>query len=162
RCYRDWSSDVCSSDLHDELEMKVAQRTSYLNALIENSPLAILVLDIERKIQLCNSAFEILFQYTRQEVVGKPIDGLLAEGDLLVEASDAVRKTFEGKAVNLVTRRQRKDRSLVDVELHSVGLVVKGEVVGSLAIFQDISIRKRTEEEMQRAKEAAEAASRAK
>jgi PAS domain S-box-containing protein len=154
--------DEALRQAHDELEMKVAHRTSYLNALIENSPLAILVLDIERKIQLCNSAFEKMFQYSRQEVVGKPINGLIAEGDLLVEAREAVRSTFEGKGVNLVTRRQRKDRSLVDVELHSVGLVVKGEVVGSLAIFQDISVRKRTEEEMQRAKEAAEAASRAK
>ena len=154
--------DEALRQAHDELEMKVAQRTSYLNALIENSPLAILVLDFERKIQLCNSAFETLFQYTRQEVVGKPIDGLIAEGDLLVEAQEAVRKTFEGEAVNMATRRQRKDRSLVDVELHSVCLMVKGDVVGSLAIFQDISVRKRTEEEMQRAKEAAEAASRAK
>jgi PAS domain S-box-containing protein len=154
--------DEALRQAHDELEMKVAQRTSYLNALIENSPLAILVLDIERKVQLCNSAFEILFQYTRQEVVGKPTKGLIAEGDLWVEAREIVRRTFEGEVVNLVTRRQRKDRTFVDVELHSVALVVKGEVVGCLAIFQDISARKRTEEEMQRAKEAAEAASRAK
>ena len=147
---------------HDELEMKVAERTSYLNALIENSPLAILVLDAQRRIQYCNPAFENLFQYRREEALGAPIDGLLAEGDLLVEAREAVQKTFEGRAVNLIIRRQRKDRSLVDVEIHTVGLIVKGEVVGSLAIFQDISVRKRTEEQMQRAKEAAEAASRAK
>jgi CheY-like chemotaxis protein len=40
--------------------------------------------------------------------------------------------------------------------------MVKGEVSGSLAIYQDISIRKHAEEQMQLAKEAAEAASRAK
>src|SRR5437899_1428055 len=55
--------DEALRQAHDELEMKVAQRTSYLNALIENSPLAILVLDTERRVQLCNSAFEKLFHY---------------------------------------------------------------------------------------------------
>ena len=154
--------DRALQQAHDQLEAKVAERTSYLNALIENSPLAILVLDAQRTIQYCNSAFENLFRYTRQEAIGSPIDGLIATGELLAEAREAVRRTFEGKGLSMITRRQRKDRSLVDVEIHTVGLIVKGEVVGSLAIFQDISVRKRTEEEMQRAKEAAEAASRAK
>ena len=40
--------------------------------------------------------------------------------------------------------------------------MVNGELLGSLGIYQDISTRKRAEEEMQRAKEAAEEASRAK
>ena len=57
---------------------------------------------------------------------------------------------------------QRKDQSFLDVELHTVGLMVNGELLGSLGIYQDISVRKRAEEEMQRAKEAAEEASRAK
>jgi signal transduction histidine kinase len=48
------------------------------------------------------------------------------------------------------------------VEIHSVGLTVNGEVTGSLSIYQDISVRKSAEEAMARAKEAAEAASRAK
>jgi two-component system, sensor histidine kinase and response regulator len=56
----------------------------------------------------------------------------------------------------------RKDLSLVDVELHGVPLVVHGQVVGSLGIYQDISARKRAEDAMQQAKEQAEGASRAK
>jgi len=44
----------------------------------------------------------------------------------------------------------RKDRSLVDVELHGVPLVVNGQVAGSLCIYQDISVRKRAEEAMQK------------
>ena len=41
----------------------------------------------------------------------------------------------------------------MDVELHTVGLVVSSEVAGSLAIYQDISARKRAEEALQQAKE---------
>ncbi len=154
--------DAVIQKAHDDLEKRVEERTSYLNALIENSPLAIMVLDSQQKVQLCNPAFEHLFQYTRQEVIGKPVDELLADGDLLLEARAISLQARSDKPVSLVTRRQRKDRSLVDVELHTVGLVVSAELVGSLVIYQDISARKRAEEAMQQAKEAAEASSRAK
>jgi len=153
--------DVALQEAHDGLEERVEERTAYLNALIENSPLAIMVLDSDHRVQLCNPAFETLFQYSRQEVVGKGITALFTAGDLS-EARSVSHLTSEQLPIHLVTRRRRKDRSYVDVELHTVGLVVKGEGVGSLAIYQDISIRKRAEEEMQLAKEAAEAASRAK
>jgi PAS domain S-box-containing protein len=154
--------DVAIQKAHDDLERRVQERTSYLNALIENNPLAILVLDSAEKGQLCNPAFERMFQYSRLEIIGKPIDGLLAPGDLLAEARNISRGTLGGTPVALVTRRMRKDRSLVDVELHGVPLVVNGEVVGSIGIYQDISVRKRAEDAMQQAKEAAEATSRAK
>src|SRR3982074_1019538 len=130
--------------------------------MIENSPLGILVLDSERLVKLCNPAFETLFQYTRLEVVGKAIDGLIAEGDLLSEIREISRRTVDGEVINMMTRCQRKDRSIVDVELHAVRLMVNGKVEGTLYIYQDISVRKRAEEEMQRAKEAAETSNRAK
>jgi PAS domain S-box-containing protein len=154
--------DVAIRKAHDGLEKRVEERTAYLNALIENSPLAIMVLDTEQKVQLCNPAFESLFQYTREEVIGEPIEDLIADGDLLVEARKISLQADSIKPFSSMTRRRRKDRSLVDVELHTVGLVVSNEVVGSLAIYQDISARKRAEEALQQAKEEPEAASRAK
>jgi two-component system sensor histidine kinase/response regulator len=154
--------DAALQQARDSLERRVAERTSYLNALIENSPLAIMVLDSEEKIQLCNPAFEQLFQYSLQEVAGKPVQGMLADGDLLTEARSITRQARAGKHIHMTTRRRRKDRCLVDVEVHTVGLVVNGELAGTLVIYQDITVRKRAEQAMQLAKEAAEAASRAK
>ena len=154
--------DVAIQGAHDSMEKRVAERTAYLNALIDNSPLAIMVLDYQGTVQLCNPAFEQLFQYSRLEILGKPIDGLLATESLLAEANSISRQTLSGTPVTLVTQRMRKDLSLVDVELHGVPLVVHGQVVGSLGIYQDISARKRAEEAMQQAREQAEAASRAK
>jgi two-component system, sensor histidine kinase and response regulator len=153
--------DIELQTARDTLEKKVAERTSYLNALIENSPLAILVVDPAQRVQLCNPAFEQMFQYGR-EAVGQPVYNLLGTPEL----TRAIRKTTQdavsGTYVSITTKRKRKDGTLVDVELHGVPLIVNGETMGSLMIYQDISERKRAEEAMQKAKEAAEAASRAK
>jgi PAS domain S-box-containing protein len=154
--------DVSLQQARDGLEKSVAERTSYLNALIENSPVGILVLDSERLVKLCNPAFETLFQYTRLEVIGKTIDKLIADKDLLSEIREISRRTLDGEVINMMTRCQRKDRSIVDVELHTVRLMVNRKVEGTLYIYQDISVRKRAEEAMQRAKEAAETSNRAK
>jgi two-component system, sensor histidine kinase and response regulator len=153
--------DLALQQAHDGLEARVAERTAYLNALVENSPLAIMVLDPQLKVQLCNTAFEKLFQYEREEIVGKPIDSLFADAELS-EARGSFRSPMHQETLHVVTRRQRKDRSFVDVELHTVGMMVNGKAVGSLGIYQDISVRKRAEDAAQRAKEAAEAANRAK
>jgi len=153
--------DAAIQKAHDELEKRVEERTSFLNALIENSPLAILVLDPEQKIQLCNPAFESLFQFTRKEVLGKSLDGILAEGEMMTDIREILREARE-KPVHRLTRRMRKDRTLVDVDVQTVALVVGGQLAGTLSIYQDISVRKRAEQAMLEAKEAAEASSRAK
>ena len=142
--------DAAIQKANDQLEERVAGRTAYLNALIENSPLAILVLDSKEKVELCNPAFEQLFQYPARDIVGKVVDGLLADGPLLGEARQISRGTLAGTPANLTTKRKRKDGAIVDVELHGVPLAVKGEVVGSLTIYQDISERKRAEEAIHR------------
>jgi PAS domain S-box-containing protein len=149
--------DLALQLAHDGLETRVAERTAYLNALVENSPLAIMVLDAEQRVQLCNTAFEKLFQYARDEIVGKPVSGLFADTDL-AEARGSSHSPVDQEPTHLVTRRQRKDGSFVDVELHTVGMVVNRKAVGSLGIYQDISVRKRAEEAARQAKEAAEAA----
>jgi len=151
--------DVALQRAHDNLETRVAERTSYLNALIQNSPLGIMVLDSDQKIQLCNSAFEKLFEYKQEEVIGKSIASLFADVQPLLEAH---RLAVDETPINRLVRLQRRDQSLFDVELHTVGLMVNGKLLGSLGIYQDISTRKRAEEALQRAKEAAEEASRAK
>jgi PAS domain S-box-containing protein len=140
------------------LERRVEARTAYLNALIDNNPLAILVLNLQGKIELCNPAFEKLFQFSRQEAIGVRVSDLLGSS----ESDDLFVTIMAGNEIHQVTRRYRRDKSVVDVELNAVSLLVNGEPTGCLAIYQDISIRKRSEEALRRAKEAAEAANAAK
>src|ERR1700685_1536390 len=62
----------------------------------------------------------------------------------------------------MVTRRKRRDGTMVDVEAFAVPLRAAGTYTGAVLIYQDITERKQVEDALLLAKELAEAASRAK
>ena len=144
------------------IEHSLEERTAYLDALIANSPLAIVVVDSNTRVQLCNPAFERLFQYSREEITGAPLSERIAPQELMPEAESFSRRVADGEAIQATTRRRRKDGTLLDVELYAVPLRVREKLVGVYGLYLDITARKRAESELQNAKEAAEAANRAK
>ncbi len=140
-----------------QIEAALESQKTFLNSLIETCPVAIVAMDSQYCVQMCNPAFEKLFLYRQKEIIGRPLR------DLIMNAHTANDFTPElEKQVHRVTRRARSDGSLVDVEVRAVPLFIGENVTGRLALIQDVTERKRTEEAMQRAKEAAETASRAK
>jgi two-component system sensor histidine kinase/response regulator len=140
-----------------QVEAALENQKAFLNSLIENCPVAIVAMDSQFCVQMCNPAFEKLFMYRQSEIFGHPLR------DLIMNSQTANDFTPElEKQIHRVTRRARSDGSLVDVEVLAVPLFIGGNVTGRLALIQDVTERKRTEEAIQRAKEAAEAASRAK
>jgi two-component system, sensor histidine kinase and response regulator len=170
--------DVALRKAHDELELRVDERTrelqkevaerkqaevalenqkTFLNSLIENNPVAIVAMDSQFCVQMCNPAFEHLFLYGQQEAIGQPLRDLITNPQLRDDFAPEL-----GEQVHEVTRRTRSDGTVVDVEIFAVPLAIEGKINGRLALFQDVTERKRAEEAMQRAKEAAEANSRAK
>src|SRR6201746_1924837 len=50
---------------------------TYLRALIENSPIAIVILDAQHRFTLCNPSFERLFQFTPKELLSADLDALI-------------------------------------------------------------------------------------
>jgi two-component system sensor histidine kinase/response regulator len=143
-------------------ERNLEERTMFLNSLIENNPLAIVALDAAYAVQMSNPAFENLFRYRRQDVLGSPLIDLVAKGEVRVDAQAEMRSAFSGETAHYLCQRSRSDGSLVDVEVFSVSLTVGGKISGALVLYQDITERKRAEQALLRAKDAAEAASRAK
>lgn len=145
-----------------DLEKRVSERTAYLNALIETSPLGIVTLDNAGCVRICNRAFERLFGYTREETIGTKLDRLILPQKFSAELRELENRRKKGETVQAVTQRRRKDGTLVHVELYAVSLRINGEEAGNLVLYQDIAERKKTEEAMRAAKEAAEGANRAK
>lgn len=127
-------------------ERHIKERTANLQALIHNSPLGIAVMDANHQVQLCNPAFEKMFQFSQSELMGRNLDLFIAPG--VEEAAENTRRIQSGQGVHATTRRYRKDGSPVDVELHGVPMILDGRLVGCYGIYQDISDRKKAEEKL--------------
>jgi diguanylate cyclase (GGDEF)-like protein/PAS domain S-box-containing protein len=121
---------------------QLTERTTYLNSLIENTPLGVVVSDRDGRVQLCNDAFESLFLFHRDELLGKNIDSFIVPADRAVEASHFDELIASGQRVKAGLQRKRKDGILIEVELHAVPL--DGEVGGRLAIYEEVTERIQT------------------
>jgi two-component system, sensor histidine kinase and response regulator len=98
--------------------------------------------------------------YTRAELIGmSPFD---ISPDVTAEMLERLQAQLAaGETVSFDIRNRRKDGSLFPVEVRIRAITLAGRTYG-LALVRDITERKRLEHELRQAKEAAEAASRAK
>jgi PAS domain S-box-containing protein len=127
---------------------QLLRRTTYFEELISNNPIATVVHGADGAFQMCNPAFERLFQFKYEEMVGKTIDEIVAPKDLNLEATALTMRAAAGEHVHVVTRRRRKDGTLLDVEAHGVPLRVGGRPIGVLSLYEDLTERKRLEEQI--------------
>ena len=97
-----------------------AQRErQYVEVLVENSPVAIVVLDPDHHVLSCNPAFETLYGYTREELVGRNLDDLITTEETRSQAVAFTVQASRDQAVRGLGKRRRKDGTLVDVPPHS-------------------------------------------
>jgi PAS domain S-box-containing protein len=113
----------------------------YLRALVENSPIAIVVLDARHRYVMCNPAFQKLFQYTPKQLSSADLDDLIAGPEMAVEAARLTRRVMQGKNVHMVAQRRRRDGMMVDVEIHGLPLTLNGELAGVYGLYQDVTER---------------------
>jgi PAS domain S-box-containing protein len=141
------SLDVLVSDITEqkEAEKETAERTAQLNALIRFSPVAIVCLDVEGTIVMCNPAFERMFHYSENELLGAKVDQMIATGEMTEEAQKFTNRVIQAETIHAVTQRRRRDGTLLDVELHGVPLRIDGKIVGTYALYLDVSEQRRAE-----------------
>src|SRR6202046_1650906 len=122
-------------------ETHIAEQIASLRAIMENNPIAIVVMDLERRIRMCNPAFQNIFNYRQPEIIGRDLDELLAPEDLQAEASAFSQRASSGQTVRANSRRRRSDGTPVDVQIIAVPLIVNGKCTGSFAMYEDITER---------------------
>jgi PAS domain S-box-containing protein len=122
---------------HDVSELQ--RQKHHLQSLLENSPTAIVELDLADTIIAWNPAAETLFGYTRQEAIGRNIDDLVANSaEVRTEAAELNELAREKGHMHVITRRTRRDGSLVDVEMLVAPVMSGGEMAGYYVIYHDI------------------------
>ncbi|MDD2754857.1 MAG: response regulator [Methanothrix sp.] len=109
-----------------------------------------------------NPAFEKFSGWHAAEWLGKPFMKIIHPEDLPI-ALEMFQDTLEGKKAR--TRELRclsNSGEYLTAEIIGVPLIESGKIVGKLGFARDITERKQAEVELQRAKEAAEASTKAK
>jgi PAS domain S-box-containing protein len=121
-------------------EKEVLKQKDLLDSLLQQSPIAMVINDMEKRVTVVNPAFEKLFGFSREDAIGNSLDELLASSkpdNDEMEFSTLIMK----KQAARESRRKRKDGSLVDVEIFTAPFFVGGERFGYLAFYNDISER---------------------
>jgi PAS domain S-box-containing protein len=140
----------------NELEMKVAERTAELRrttteleTILDASPVGIALFGRDHTVQRCNPAFERILGWTADEIVGRSISVLRTNRE---QPSALAEKLNRGEAfANVETRLLRKDGSEFAAAVACAPLQdEQGKPAGFVGTIEDISDRKRAEEELRR------------
>ena len=124
----------------------------------EASTEGMLVADPDGRIRLANPALERMFGYEPGELVGRPVEELVPES--LRERHRAHRAEFAGdRSAGHVgdLQGQRQDGTLIDLEIGLSAMQIEGQPL-MLASVNDISARKRAENEIRAGRVKLEAA----
>jgi len=122
-------------------------------SLFKSSPDALVYMDEEANILDINSHFTKLFGYTLEEVKGRNIDdGMIHPRNKIEEGKRLSKNGFEGR-LNYETVRKKKDGTLFSVHISSAPVIIKGEKKGFIAVYQDITERKKSEEALHKSQQ---------
>jgi PAS domain S-box-containing protein len=153
---------LVSSAIRDVSERRKAEELrSRLAAIVESSDDAILGKALDGTVRSWNQAAERIFGYTATEAIGRPISFLLPPG-LEGEEPQLIARIVAGERVlPFETVRRRKDGRDIDVSITISAIHdARGRVVGASTLARDVTDRKRAEQALAHAKDAAESASR--
>ena len=124
-----------------------------LQAVIHASPVAIVVYDRDSIVKLWNPASEEIFGWSAAEATGKFLPFI--PDDKIEEHIEIRRRALQGERLTgIEARRKRKDGSSIDVRGSTAPLHdSEGRIAGVMAVFMDITERKRSEEALRESRE---------
>jgi two-component system cell cycle sensor histidine kinase/response regulator CckA len=157
RLLEDVASDIsfaCEAMNREQQRLRAEQvlRETHrrLETLIEASPVAMVAMDLEGIVTAWNRAAEEVFGWSRQDVIGWPNPTIPESCN--GEFAELRNRILQGKTYSgLEAKRKRKDGSWVEVSLSVAPLRGEGGINGFMAIYVDVSERKRLEAQLSQA-----------
>lgn len=141
-------------DEQGRMNVRLATRQRYLEAVFHYAPDAIVTLDSSHRILEWNPGAEKLFGYVGTEARGRDLDDLVSRPDVQDEALANTRKVLSGKTLEpLESVRYRKDGAPVDVLASGAPILIEGELHGVVAMYTDITKRKEAERALRESEE---------
>jgi PAS domain S-box-containing protein len=130
-------------------ESEILLQKARFQQLFENAPLGILRVDQNDIVLDANKEFEDIFQFSLDEMRGRPINEIVVPTARREEGTTLSSRVLQGQIIDQETVRQRKDGTLIPVHVYGLPIVVNQKPVGVFALYVDLSERKRLEEERQ-------------
>jgi len=127
-----------------EEELRIEK--TYLEALFNSAPEAIVLHDHNDIVVNINEEFTKMFGYSREEAIGKPINDLVASEEFKEHAAANSYRVIHGQRTDNDSKRKRKDGTLFDVWIIGAPIIYNGKQMGVYAIYRDITERKKAEE----------------
>jgi PAS domain S-box-containing protein len=129
-------------------EQALRESEALQRAMISCSPLALYAVDMQGRVLTWNESARRIFGWSAEEVVGRPLP--IVPEDKQHEFAALRRRVRDGESftgVELV--RQRKDGSLIEVSLAVAPLLdANGATIGIFAAMEDITERKKLEQQL--------------
>ncbi|HUF39057.1 MAG TPA: sensor domain-containing diguanylate cyclase [Anaerolineales bacterium] len=138
---REAQSVSAQKDRADQATRALASDEVFFETLVNSLPLAVVIVDGDGKIIRINAAFQRMFRYTPEELVGKDLDPLITADDGRTRAFSLTGKVLSGETIRDTLVRRKKDGLPIDVNVHAVPVLVGGRRVGALAIYEDVTER---------------------
>jgi PAS domain S-box-containing protein len=136
--------------VRDITERKEAEKALlHYAALVESSDDAIIGKTLDGHITSWNRGAGMVFGYSRNEMIGKPVSILIPD-DRTDEEPGILEKIRRGESVDhYETIRRRKDGKLIDISV-TVSPIrdVGGKIIGASKVARDITERKQLEKEI--------------
>jgi len=131
-------------------EREVEARRRYLEGVLRAAPDAIVTSDAQQVIMEWNPEAERLFGYSAEEAIGQEVDNLVANPETREEAAGLTQAVMNRKTVGPVEAvRYRKNGTPVDVILSGSPITAGDELIGAVAVYTDITERKKAEREVE-------------
>ena len=126
-------------------EQELWRQKAYIEQIIENSPVAISVMNTDGTITRINREFTHLFGYTFEEIAGRNISELLAPPGLEIEAHHLRSLIANGECIHVETTRRSKSGETIEVAIAGSPIFIDNETIAIQAVYSNITDRKQAE-----------------
>ncbi|NJL29942.1 MAG: EAL domain-containing protein, partial [Thermoanaerobaculia bacterium] len=121
------------------------RQKAFFQQLFRNSPAGIVILDDADRIVDANRSFVELFQFSVDEIAGRPLSDFIVPERYLEEARELSGAVFNQRIIESETIRRRKDGTEVDVAILAYPIELGALRIGAYGIYTDITKRKQAE-----------------
>lgn len=133
-------------------DKEIIKQKDTLDSLLKQSPIGMVINDKMNRITMVNPAFEKLFGFSREEVLGRQLDEFLPSLEPVEPGRTITSNTSIVKSTAYIRKRRTKEGRVLDVEIFNTPFHVGRERFGYLTFYNDITDRLKTQSDLEKSK----------